>query len=122
MLAALAEFSAASLPDRLRTTTDHVAGQLAAAIRAALAEAAPAAGRQVLATGGGAFNSYLIERLRAELAGGAEVVVPAPEIVNFKEAIIFALLGVLRWRGEVNTLASATGARRDSSGGAVFAP
>lgn len=121
-LDALAAFGAEPLADRLRTTVEHVAGQLASAIRGALAVAAPGAGRQVLATGGGALNGFLIERLRAELAGEAEVVVPAPEIVNFKEAIIFALLGVLRWRGEINTLASATGARRDSSGGAIYAP
>ncbi|MBC7448905.1 MAG: anhydro-N-acetylmuramic acid kinase [Hymenobacteraceae bacterium] len=121
-LAVLAEFGAWPLADRLRTVIAHVAGQLAHAIRTALGAAAPAAGRQVLATGGGAFNGYLIEQLRAELAGAAEVIVPAPEIIDFKEAIIFALLGVLRWRGEVNTLASATGARRDSSGGAIYAP
>ncbi len=121
-LAALTRFAAAPLTDRLHTTIAHIAGQLAIAIRRALAEAAPAAGRQVLATGGGALNHYLIEVLRDELGGAADVVVPAPEIVNYKEAIIFALLGVLRWRGEVNTLASATGARRDSSGGAIYAP
>ena len=121
-LAALSGFSTASLSDRLRTTTDHVAGQLAAAIRAALVEAAPAGGRQVLATGGGALNGYLIERLRAELGAAVEVVVPTSDIVNFKEAIIFAFLGVLRWRGEINTLASVTGARRDSSSGAIYAP
>ncbi len=120
-LAVLADFRTESLADRLCTVVAHVAGQLAPAIRGLL-EAAPAVSRQVLATGGGAFNGYLMDRLRAELGDAAEVVVPAPEIVNFKEALIFALLGLLRWRGEVNTLASATGARRDSSGGAIYAP
>ncbi len=125
-LAALAGFGAAPLPDRLRTASEHMAGQLARSIGAALAVAAPTAGRHiVLATGGGAHNGYLIECLRRELdalGAAAEVVVPDAEIVNFKEALIFALLGALRWRGEINTLASATGARRDSCGGAVYAP
>ena len=121
-LAALTAHAAVPLADRLRTVVEHIAGQLATGIRAALAVAAPAAGRQVLATGGGALNGFLIERLRAELGAAADVVVPAPEVVNFKEAIIFALLGALRWRGEINTLASATGARRDSCGGAIYAP
>ena len=121
-LAVLADFHAAPLTDRLRTVVEHVVGQLATAIRMALAAAPPGAGRRVLATGGGALNGFLIEELRRELGDAAEIVVPAREIVEFKEALIFALLGVLRWRGEVNTLASATGARRDSSGGAIYAP
>ncbi len=121
-LAALAAFADAPLADRLRTAVAHIVGQLGRAIDAALAHAPPGAGRRVLATGGGACNGLLIAELRRALAGRAEVVVPAPEIVHFKEAIIFALLGVLRWRGEINTLASATGATRNSSAGAIYAP
>ena len=49
-----------------------------------------------------------------------EVVVPAPKLVNFKEALIMAFIGVLRWRQEYNVLSSVTGASRDSIGGALW--
>ncbi|HSI91282.1 MAG TPA: hypothetical protein VK927_09205, partial [Adhaeribacter sp.] len=62
----------------------------------------------------------LTELLQQYLGPGFRVEVPSPEIVSFKEALIFAFLGVLRWRGEVNCLRSVTGASRDSSGGAIY--
>lgn len=110
------------LADRLHTAVHHVAGQVARAIRESLTGAPAGSDRRVLATGGGAFNGFLIECMQAALGDAATVVVPEPQVVNFKEALIFALLGVLRWRGEINTLASATGARHDSSGGAIYLP
>jgi anhydro-N-acetylmuramic acid kinase len=75
---------------------------------------------KVLLTGGGAFNSFLVEQISAYLGPSFEVVVPDPELVNFKEALIFAFLGVLRWRQEPNCLRSVTGARHDNCGGAIY--
>jgi anhydro-N-acetylmuramic acid kinase len=49
-----------------------------------------------------------------------EVVVPDKNIIDFKEALIMALIGILRWREEYNVLASVTGASRSSIGGAVW--
>jgi anhydro-N-acetylmuramic acid kinase len=72
---------------------------------------------RVLVTGGGAFNIFLLNRIR-ELTV-VEVVVPEKSIVEFKEALVFALLGVLRTREQVNTLASVTGAQMDSSSGCI---
>ena len=69
----------------------------------------------LLVTGGGAFHSYFVELLRENFLG--KVIVPSAEIINFKEAIIFAFLGVLRYRNEPNCLASVTGAKTDSSSG-----
>ncbi|MBK7385092.1 MAG: anhydro-N-acetylmuramic acid kinase [Flavobacteriales bacterium] len=66
-------------------------------------------------TGGGAHNSFLLERIRAYTK--ATLHVPDKLTVDYKEALVFALLGVLRMRGEVNTLKSVTGAKRDSVGG-----
>jgi len=75
----------------------------------------------LLATGGGAFNAFLIQRLSNELSPlGIEVVIPDENIVKYKEALIMALIGVLRWRQEYNVLSSVTGAQRDSIGGAVW--
>ena len=74
----------------------------------------------VLITGGGAYNNYLIEQLSGLCE--IQIEIPAPKLIEYKEALIFALLGVLRLRGEVNCLASVTGANRDHSSGVIFQP
>ncbi len=78
--------------------------------------------KSMVVTGGGALNEYLIERMVHHANGRINVVIPEKSIIQFKEAIIFGLLGVLRWRNEINCLASVTGASRDSSGGVIFKP
>ncbi len=72
----------------------------------------------VLVSGGGAFNNFLIERMQAKT--DCKLVIPTNEIINFKEALIFAFLGYLRLNHQVNTLASVTGASANSIGGAVY--
>ena len=75
----------------------------------------------MLVTGGGAFNKFLIERLKDSLSAlNVEVIVPDDSLINYKEALIMALLGVLRWREEDTVLNSVTGASRNSIGGAVW--
>ncbi len=103
--------------DGLRTYVEHIVLQIKSAI-----EKQPAVSNQkLLATGGGAFNRFLIQRLSVELSSvGVKVVVPDENLVKYKEALIMALIGVLRWRQEYNVLSSVTGARRDSIGGAVW--
>ncbi len=73
---------------------------------------------KLLITGGGALNKYLIERIRHHAS--PQVVIPDLQTVQFKEALIFAFLGLLRWRKEVNCLSSVTGAKKDSVGGAIY--
>lgn len=75
---------------------------------------------KLLATGGGAHNSFLIHRL-SEISNH-EVIVPNRILVDFKEALVFAFMGVLRHRNEVNSLSSVTGATADSSCGVIFNP
>ena len=100
-----------STNDLLRTFSEHIAVQVGNAIR-------HAGKSRMLITGGGAFNVFLVERIR--LKSGATVILPDPLTINFKEALIFAFLGVMRCREEINCLASSTGASRDSAGGSVY--
>lgn len=74
---------------------------------------------KVLLTGGGAFNTFFVEVLQS-LLPDACLIIPSPEIVAFKEAVVFAFLGVLRYLGLPNCLASVTGASTDNCGGAVW--
>lgn len=101
------------LADRMRTCVEHVAMNLGSAL-------ASGGASNVLFTGGGAHNSFMIERIRDRFTG--ELSIPDTLMIDFKEAMIFAYLGLLRWHGEVNALRSVTGARRDSIGGAVYLP
>jgi anhydro-N-acetylmuramic acid kinase len=101
-----------SVASALRTFVEHIAAQVARAL-----EKLGGTGR-MLATGGGAHNTFLMERLRHRL--GVEVVVADGKLADFKEALIMALIGVLRWREENNVMASVTGASSDSIGGAVW--
>lgn len=72
---------------------------------------------KVLVTGGGAFNTYLMEQIQSHTK--SILVIPGEQLVKFKEALIFAFLGLLRLRNETNCLASVTGAFRDSSSGVI---
>lgn len=114
--------SGCSVPDALRTYTEHIAIQISEAIANSsnFKPARPEA-LKLLATGGGAFNTFLIQQLQEKIkAGNIEVVVPDAKLVSYKETLIMALIGVLRWRQEYNVLASVTGASRDSIGGALW--
>jgi anhydro-N-acetylmuramic acid kinase len=107
---ALIENDSVSLNDRLRTVCESVANEIV--------EAVPTSKKKLklLVTGGGAHNRFLINLIQEKLSK-VEVVVPSKTIVDFKEALIFAFLGVLKFRGEINVLKSVTGASRDSSSG-----
>jgi anhydro-N-acetylmuramic acid kinase len=105
--------------DALHTYAEHIALQVQNSISAYYQ--GDDTNRKLLVTGGGAFNMHLVNRLIEKSAGlGIEVVVPAADIINYKEALIMALIGVLRWREEYNALSSVTGALRDSIGGALW--
>ena len=75
----------------------------------------------VMVTGGGALNKFLIKKMAEHLAEiNFETFIPADEVVNYKEALIMALLGTLRWREQYTVLSSVTGASRNSIGGALW--
>ncbi|MBL4586344.1 MAG: anhydro-N-acetylmuramic acid kinase [Flavobacteriales bacterium] len=103
--------SAATTHDKLRTLTEHSAQKIAAVINANIPEG------QILITGGGAKNGFLMERIST--LSHAKIIIPSSEIIDFKEALIFAFLGVLRWHDKINVLSSVTGSERDSSSGII---
>ena len=100
-----------SVPDMLATFVEHIALQIALPI-----SFLPKG--KILCTGGGARNKYLIERLQARTKH--EVVVPKKMIIDYKEALVFAFLGLLRLEGKTNVLASVTGAESDSCSGRIW--
>lgn len=98
--------------DKLHTFTIHVATQVAAVINVL-----PPG--KLLVTGGGAYNIFLLNCMQ-EFMPDTTIVVPDDKTIQYKEALIFGLLGVLKLRGEVNVLSSVTGAVGDHSSGIVF--
>jgi anhydro-N-acetylmuramic acid kinase len=109
-----------SIPDALRTYTEHIAMQVGYAINLLHTEK-PLPNSKLLITGGGAHNGFLVKRIATLISGyGVKAIVPNKQLVDFKEAIVMALLGVLRWREENTVLNSVTGATRSSIGGAIW--
>lgn len=99
-----------SIRDLLHTVTLHIARRISADT--------PDGTETMLVTGGGAHNGFLIQQLNQEWGG--KITIPDTLTVNYKEALIFAFLGLLRLQGENNCLKSVTGAKCDNCGGAVY--
>jgi anhydro-N-acetylmuramic acid kinase len=97
----------------LRTFVEHIAIQISKEIN--IKE-----NSKVLITGGGVFNLFLMQRIKTYIYN--EVIIPSKEIIEYKEALIFGFLGVLRLRHEVNCLRSVTGADKNHSSGKIFHP
>lgn len=106
-----------SVEDKLATSVEHEAIQICKVLKTDLNRKG-----DVLITGGGAFNTYLIERIKFHTPTQLDIIIPDAKTIDFKEAIIFGFMGVLRERGEPNCLKSVTGASKDVSGGEVFYP
>lgn len=103
--------SGEQIPDLMRTWYEHVACQISSVFKD---------DGNVLVTGGGAYNRFLMERL--EKLSITKLVVPDDQVIQYKEALIFAFLGLMRLRNEKNCYRKVTGASRDSSCGAVYLP
>ena len=97
--------------NKLRSLVEHISLQISNVI-------STHSGKNVLATGGGVYNRFLMEMIKEKT--DADIIIPDPLIIEFKEALIFAFLGVLRMRNEINCLCSVTGAERDSCSGAIY--
>lgn len=101
------------IENNLATVVEHIAIQLGKTLNDNEL-------KSVMITGGGAKNGFLIERLRRYFKG--EIILPDTQLIDFKEALIFALLGALHLEGEPNCLASVTGASKDVCGGVQHTP
>jgi len=99
------------IEDKLRTFTEHIAYQTSLAL--------PTKKGSLFITGGGAYNDFIIERVQSYLTE-MKIIIPSAKILEYKEALIFALLGILKLRGEINTLCSVTGAKMDHSSGEIY--
>lgn len=97
--------------DILRTYVEHIASKIAQALHA---------NTSTLITGGGAYNSFLIERIK--ILSKSRLILPNKNLIDYKEALIFGLLGLLRIEDEINCLASVTKASKNHSSGIVFNP
>ena len=96
--------------DVLNTFCEHIAIQIGVFLK----------NESALFTGGGVFNTYLMERIK--YYSSTKIIAPNNTLINFKEALIFAFLGVLRLENQMNCLQSVTGAKRDSCGGVIHHP
>ncbi len=100
-----------SIEDKLNTFVEHIAIQIAVALSKKEGK--------MLVTGGGAYHVFLLERMK-EYLPTMEIIVPDANTLEFKEALIFGLLGVLKLRKEINTLSSVTGAKKNHSSGVIY--
>jgi anhydro-N-acetylmuramic acid kinase len=96
--------------DKLRTVAEHIVFQILNACETKV-------NAKILFTGGGTFNDFIMHLI--ETRSYHKIVIPDKQLINFKEALIFAFLGVLRYRNEINCLKSVTGASIDNSGGKI---
>ncbi|MFK7833024.1 MAG: anhydro-N-acetylmuramic acid kinase [Winogradskyella sp.] len=101
-----------TIEDVLRSYVEHVAIQIS--------KITSHEKHTVLVTGGGVYNDFLMRRIA--YFSKSKIVIPNNQIVEYKEALIFGLLGVLKYRNEINCLKSVTGAKRDHSSGKILVP
>lgn len=99
--------------DMLATLTEHIALQIGKVLN-------QNEGSSVLITGGGCYNTFLMERIAHHCH--KDLHLPDDALIEYKEAIIFALLGVLRMRNEPNVLSSVTGSKKDHCSGVIHKP
>lgn len=108
--------SVAKKEDKMATLVDHIAQQVANNVEDL--SSGDASMKRLLITGGGAFNKSLIEAIRKHTE--AEVIVPEATLINYKESLAFALLGILRVQNKINVHSVATGASKDTVSGSLY--
>jgi anhydro-N-acetylmuramic acid kinase len=112
----LFDIRAYSTEDLLNTCCEHIGYQIAQSINSSKSDSKPS---EVLVTGGGAYNRFLLSRIEKYLDPSYKLVIPESYLIEYKEAIIFALMGWLRVHSKINVLSSVTGATKDTSSGKI---
>lgn len=107
-----------SIENLLHTCIHHICEQIALQVELEKNKT----NNTLFVTGGGALNGFLMETLQQKLTDRTKVEIPSKTLVAFKEALIFALMAVLREEVTINCLRSVTGAKRDCSGGVIYLP
>lgn len=109
-----------SVENKMRSIVEHIAHQINESMKKIEQKENVQFSKndKMLATGGGAFNKFLIKRIEEVIP--VSITIPDEQTIKFKESILMALMGVLRVRGEANCIASVTGAERDAIGGAIY--
>ena len=102
-----------SIKDKMNTFIDHIAIQTDFSL--------PEKEGKLLITGGGAYNDFLVEKMQKYLPK-MQLIIPDSKTLEYKEALIFGLLGVLKLRNEINVLCSVTGAKKNHSSGFIYLP
>lgn len=101
------ENASISIEDKMATVVEHIAIEIAKFL----------SNKTTLVTGGGASNTFLVERLKANQI---DVIIPSRETIEYKEALIIAFVGLMRKLGRNNFISSVTGSSRDNMGGAIY--
>ena len=105
-----------SLQDRMHTCAILSAEMISRIIKERVSKG------NILCTGGGTYNHYIMQLIAASIKSNQNLHIPQAQIIEYKEALIFAFLGLLRLRNEINCLSSVTGASADSSAGILYEP
>jgi len=100
-----------TLEDKLSTIYDHVVFQIVKILKEYNLN-------EVFVTGGGTHNNYLVHLLND--SSNVEFIIPDIQTIDYKEAIVFGFLGLMRNLNLINCLASVTGAMNNSICGAVY--
>src|SRR5450432_1803576 len=104
-----------SQKDALRTYVQHIVLQISWSLKQIINSFSDKSNLRLLITGGGAHNGFLVDQLKEELSRyPIQCILPSDHLVDYKEAMVIALMGILRWREEINVFKSVTGASKDS--------
>jgi anhydro-N-acetylmuramic acid kinase len=114
----IVELTKDSIENLLHTSVHHICEQISIQVEKHVHKEE----NIIFVTGGGALNDFLMETLKKKLKDSANIVQSNNELIEYKEALVFGLMGVLRMENKTNVLSSVTGAKSDSSSGVIFLP